>query len=702
MLTLSWWQDQFAAQAGRWRLWAPVAFGGGAAGYFVLETEPSSLVCGLLVLATFAATVVAARFARRRWVVGFLILVAMAAAGVGAAKLRTEAMRAPSVPSGLGAARVEGYVIDVDSPGTSGQRLLIAPVRISRVDPDRLPRRIRVTIPDDAILGPGSGVRMTALLNPPPPKAAPGAYDFARDGYFNGVGGSGLALKPPTLVDLPDQPWRLSLLMQVNAWRWSLSRRIAEAAGPEAAGLAVAMTTGHEAWLSEDQETALRDAGLAHIISISGLHMAIVGGAVFFLVRILIAAWPWAALRVSGKKAAAGAGLAAVILYALVSGWPPAAERAALTAAIAFIAILLDRRAVSFETLAVAALVVTALQPEAVMQPGFQMSFAATTALIALAEGWPRRPKPFALPWAIRFAQTGMGWFTAAVAASFVAGLATQPFAIQHFNRITLYGLLANLATEPLSTFVIMPGLALGAVLAPFGLAEPFLAMAGWGLTAMTELAKVFAGWPNAVVIASSAPGVALAVTFGGLLFTCLWQGPLRWLGLPLFAAVMIWPRPETPALWIAPGGANVAVVAERTATPVRDRAQRFAFDLWARRRGLTEPADAKSQTETLYDCDRFSCAPLSRDGTRVALWWGRRAPKPDQAAALCRNADVVVLRSGEGPSSPACAGRLVIGERDFAWGRAAEVFKTPAGWRMVWAEPLSGQRPWSHRLTGS
>ena len=120
----------------------------------------------------------------------------------------------------------------------------------------------------------------------------------------------------------------------------------------------------------------------------------------------------------------------------------------------------------------------------------------------------------------------------------------TQPFAIQHYNRITLYGLIANLASEPLSSFVIMPALAIGAVLAPFGLAEPALAVAGWGLNAMTEIAKLFAAWPHAVLIAPSAPGVAVAMSFLGLLFACLWRGPLRWLGLPFFAAVAIWPRP--------------------------------------------------------------------------------------------------------------------------------------------------------------
>ncbi|MEO6378173.1 MAG: ComEC/Rec2 family competence protein, partial [Caulobacteraceae bacterium] len=348
-------RGELVAQQGRWRLWAPVAFGSGSAVYFVLDGEPGvGFAAGLVGAGVFVA---ALGWAVIRWrpFAAALMLLAFGVMGFGAAKLRTEAMRAPPAPAGLGAVRLEGLVVDVASPGASGQRLLIAPVRISGLRASQLPRRVRVTIPAEALVGPGVGVRMTVLLNPPPSKASPGSYDFARDGFFQGVGGSALALKPPTIVSVANPPWRLGLLMRVNAMRWSLGRQIAEVAGPSAAGLAVAMTTGHEAWLPKQQEDALRDAGLAHIISISGLHMAIVGGAVVLAMRLAIAAWPWAALRASGKKVAAGAGLVAVILYAIVSGWPPAAERAPLTAIIAFVAILADRRALSFETLAVAA-----------------------------------------------------------------------------------------------------------------------------------------------------------------------------------------------------------------------------------------------------------------------------------------------------------------------------------------------------------
>jgi competence protein ComEC len=131
----------------------------------------------------------------------------------------------------------------------------------------------------------------------------------------------------------------------------------------------------------------------------------------------------------------------------------------------------------------------------------------------------------------------------------------------------------------------------------------------------------------------------------------------------------------------------------------VRDRSQRFALDLWARRRGLEQPEDPKAAAAARYDCDRFSCVPISTAPTRVALWWGRRAPSANRVAGLCARAEVVVLRSGEGADHPACRGRLVLDEHDFAWGRAAEVFRTPDGWRIAWAEPVAGRRPWSHRL---
>jgi len=245
--------------------------------------------------------------------------------------------------------------------------------------------------------------------------------------------------------------------------------------------VAVAMTTGHEAFVTPEDTQAMRDSGLAHVLSISGLHMAIVGGFVFFAVRLFIAAVPPIALRFPGKKIAAVAGLLAVGGYLVLSGAPAPAIRAAVTATVAFLAILLDRRAISLRALAVAALIVLALQPEAVAQPGFQMTFAATAALVALAEAWPPRTREINAPWPILAFQRSVAWLGAALGASLVAGLATTPFAVQHFNRVAVYALPANLATAPITSFLIMPALAVGAALAPLGLGGPFLWLAGFG-----------------------------------------------------------------------------------------------------------------------------------------------------------------------------------------------------------------------------
>ncbi len=688
-------REEAAAQVHRWSLWTPVAFGLGCAGYFQLRIEPPLLPLLALAILTAALAALAARWGRSRALFIALSLIAFASAGFLAAKVRTLAVAAPVAPSSGRPLEVEGWVVDVVSPGATGGRLLIAPVSIAGVAPRDVPRRLRASVKPDALFGPGSAIRFTGLLNPPPAPASPGAYDFARDAFHQQIGGSALVLTPPTTIALPRPPWRFRLLMAVNAARWSLARRIvADMPAPEG-GIAAAMTTGHEAWISREETDVMRDSGLAHILSISGLHMAIVGGFVFFAARLLIAAWPWAALRVSGKKVAAGAAMTAILVYLVISGWPPPAQRSAITAGIAFLAVLLDRRALSLHALATAALVVMALQPEAVVQPGFQMSFAATAALLALAESWPRGIREIKAPLWILAIQRTTGWLWAAVAASFVASAATTPFAVQHFNRVTLYGLPANLAVEPLSSFVVMPALALGAVAEAVGLPSPFLDLAGWGLNALDAVARFFAAAPRAVAIVASAPNETLAVSFVGLLFICLWRGKLRWLGLPVFLTAMLWPRSAPPAVWVAGGGANAALSMDGKALMIRPRGQAFAADVWARRRGLTLLDPQSPDREAYIRCTRDVCETLPAAPVRLAIWQRLIRPSPGDLSAMCGAADIVILRTGEA-SLPACSGKLVLGQAALARGGPAEISRAPEGWRVVWTQPIRGQRPWT------
>lgn len=676
-------------------LWAPVAFGLGAATYLEARGEPSLWRLGALAL---VLTVIWWTLRRRNapaLIVALASLAAFGAAGTLAAKIRSDRVAAPIMTGERVVRRVDGFVVDVVSPGVGGPRLLIAPVSISGLSPERTPRRIRVTIGENEAPAPGQAVRLKAMLGQPPPPAAPGSYDFARDAWFDSIGGVGFTIGDVANAKLDPPPPRLRLTMAVNAFRWRLAQRILARMGPSSGGIGAAMVTGHEAWITQDQTDAMRASGLAHILSISGLHMAIVGGFVFGAVRLGVAAWPWLALRAPGKKIAAVAGLIAVLGYLVISGAPPPAERSAITASVAFLAILFDRRAITLHGLAVAALLILALKPETAGEPGFQMSFAATAALVALAESWPRPVKEISTPWWIRWPQAGITWLAASVAASLVAGLATAPFAMQHFNRVAVWGLPANLAVAPLSSFVIMPFLAIGTLLEPFGLGAPFLAVAGWGIDAMVGIAKGFADAHGAQRIVASAPPQVLVIAFMGLMILCLWKGRLRWVGAPMALAVALWPRPAPPDAWIAADGAAAAVRSGDAAVLLRTDAKRFGAELWARRRGLTPAA------WSLYACDKRICAPALGAPVRLSLAWSRKTPDAETLSGLCVNSEVVVIRApAPERTPPLCADTVLLTAEDFARGGAAELYRHPDGWRIVWAQPLRGDRPWSRLLT--
>lgn len=690
----AWLIDQAAAQADRWTLWTPVAFGSGCAVYFVLLREPQPWLAWVAAIAA-AVILGAARWSVSRIVTIGLVLSAFALGGFALAKLRAEAVKAPVAQVGAGPQWIEAWVVDVAQPGEGGQRLLLAPIRVGDWPPAATPIRLRTTLrPGTPLPPPGAAVRWLGLVNPPPPPASPGSYDFARDAYFESVGAVGLALRAPALITPEaEPPWRLRLTMRVNAVRWALTQRIVAALGPETGGLAAAMTTGHEAFVPREQVDNLRAAGLAHIISISGLHMAIVGGFAFAAARLAVAAWPWLALRVAGKKVAAVFGLAAVLGYLVLSGAPPPAERAAITACVAFAAILADRQAISLHALALAAMGVLLLQPEAVTEPGFQMSFAATAALVALAEVWPRPVREIEAPWWIRAPQAVATWTGASLAVSFVAGLATGPFAIQHFNGVSTWGLFANLAVAPVSSFLMMPGLALGAALTPIGLGQAPLEVAGWSIALMNRIAEWAASAPGAEMVVPSAPAWVLPASFLGVLIVCLWQGPLRWTGLILATSIAWAPRPAPPDVWVAPDGAAVAVRDGRSAVLLRPDVKRFGAELWARRHGLS--VDDAVTPDVRFDCDRWSCAPTAASPVRVSAAWNLRRPLPAaRIARLCATADVVIIRNALRPQG--CAAGLVLSGDDFAAGGAAELYRVDGGWRVVWAQSLRGRRPWT------
>jgi competence protein ComEC len=682
-----------------------VAFGAGSATYFCLKAEPDWIwACAPTLLILLCALAIGRWPANRALHLGAALLV-LAAMGFSDAKLVTQWAAAPVAPANLGVVRLEGWVVDVASPSQGRSRLLIAPTYIAGLAPTATPVRVRVTLKTGAAIAPGHGVTLRAILDPPPGPASPGGYDFARDAWFDRVGAVGLALTPPQEVDPPPPSLGLRMEMALNGLRWRLAERLAEdlqaMAQARGAGLVAAVTTSHQDWLDPADTDDLRNSGLAHMLAIAGLHTAAVTGFVFAAIRLLVAAWPWLALRVSGKKLAAIGGLIAVAVYLALSGAHPPARRAAITASVAFLAILLDRRAVSLHSLALAALIILALQPVAVVEPGFQMSFCATAALVALAELWPRRGGLIQAPWFIAWPQKIKDAVLGLIAVSFVAGAATGPFAIQHFNRMASYGLFANLFADLLASAVLMPALVVAGIGEALGVAPgwlgPPLAVAGWSGQAILAIAHTFAHAPGASHTFASAPPIALLVSFLGIIFACLWKGRLRWAAAPLALAVLVWPRAAAPAGWIAADGGNAAVAVDGRAIVLKPGVRKFASDAWTVHRGLIAPFDPDAEVALAFDCNRTRCLPHTGVTPAMGAWWTKRPPRPEVLDDLCRASAILILKA-QVPTPPSCDGVLVLRPTDFARGGSAEIYPADPGegWRLDWSSDWRGARPWT------
>ncbi len=693
-----------ALQMGRVFLWLPVAFGAGAGLYLTLSFEPAwtwLLVPTGLLLGAFILM-------RRRnisaYILNLLLLFLVAAGGMVVCKLRAEHVRAPVISTAQGNMfAFEAFVIDNVSNTDGAERLMLAPIRMRGIAPDHVPLRIRVSLRPGTVaatgIRPGDAISVFAILNPPPPPFIPGGFDFAQGAYFQGIGAVGFVPGKPKLIMAQPTSLRLAFVLKLNQLRWTLSQALVDtiepAFGKAIGGFAAALVTGDQAWVPDQMVQSMRDSGLAHILSISGVHMAIVGGFVFFSLRLVLASIPWLALRVPVKKVAAALGIVCVLAYLALSGSPAPAVRSAVVAVIAFTAMLLDRRALSLRALAIAALVVIALTPEAVLQPGFLMSFVATAALLALAETHRPPIKEIGVPRWVRFIQSTLHGIWLSLQASTVATASTTPFAIAYFNRFTLYGLLSNLFESPITGTLVMPFLAIGTVFVGTPIAWVTLRIAGFGMWLIRLVSDTAASLPGAVIEWSSAPDYVLALSTAGVLWVCLVRGRARWLGLILAFSILYWPRVTPPDLWIDPEGGNAAVRTPAGAYVLRPKVRQYGFEQWAHHYGVkilgTPARDAD------YECTGYACYPLPSARLRVGFWFSRRPPKDIDMLTLCYSSDLIVTRNDELNWPEECAGVNHITAPDLDRLGAMELTRLKTGWSIRAAQPLRGDRYWSN-----
>lgn len=459
----------------------------GAAVYFSLSFEPSTGVAMLVTLAVSVVAFLVFKLSSSN-VLNVVILAFMGVSlGVAAAQTRTWRVESSKIEQATGPLMIEGWVRAVE-PGAKGLRLLIEVHAMQRSDGEQLPKYIRLTHMSRLEVAPGRFVRCWSVLRPPPRPTLPGDYDFERQAYFRQLGAVGYVQgrcrggaigAPKNLMS------RVSL--RVGAFRHQLARSVYEAAGPEAGGFASAVVSGDRSYLTEDVQNDLRSSGLAHLLAISGLHMGLVGGLVYFIVFRCLVMIEYIALRVAVQKPAAAVALFASLSYLIVSGASVSTQRAFIMSAVVFGAILFDRSAISLRTFAVAMILVVLLQPESVVTPGFQMSFAASGGLIATYEAWNARRARAERPLG------KMSFFVVSLlVTSIVATLSTAPFAIYHFGRTAPLSIFANLFAMPVITFVSAPLAALSLILSPFGLSDVPLQMFGRSLQLVQDIAARF------------------------------------------------------------------------------------------------------------------------------------------------------------------------------------------------------------------
>ncbi len=552
--------------------WVPVLIGCGIGAWFSLPWEPGLPVYGGLAVALLAAVAGAlwgGDLARPAFVA-----LACVTAGALACGLRLWLVQAPMLDAPY-RGPVQGRVVEIDRSQSDALRLTLDRVVLSEMDPDRTPETVRISVRGaEPQVSPGEVVLLTADLSAPSGPAEPGGFDFRRMAFFDGLGAAGYTSSPVVLWEeaAADEQW-------VNRLRSYLGRAIMARAPGDGGAFAAGAITGDRSGISRQVVEDLRDSSLSHLLAISGMNMALLTGFVFMVLRYGLALIPSLALRVNAKKLAAVAAFGVALFYLLLSGANVATERAFLMVTVMLGAVLADRRSLTLRTLALSATALLLWQPESLLEPGFQLSFAATAALIAGFGALDRQVMREKVPrWLIPT-------YTL-VLSSVVAGVATAPYAAAHFNRFADLGLLANLLTVPMMSVVMGAG-AVAALLAPLGLAGPAVWVMDMASRWILFVAHWIAGLNGAVTaVPSPGPLVLPLVTLGGI-WTMLTRGRLRWAGaVPLLVAAGLWLMVDRPVLLISADGGLVGVAGPEGLALSKPRGGGFAAQTWLENAG--------------------------------------------------------------------------------------------------------------------
>ena len=611
--------------------WIAVGFGCGIAAWFALD-EPRQWPAFLCISAALALVGFLLGGGRAGRALGWFCVAAML--GCALVWARSAWVAAPRLERPV-VTEFAATVVSVDRLAAKQTvRMLLRPTYGS------LPPQVRVSIDEDKApqgIAPGAEVRLRARLAPPPPMALPGTYDFARDAWFKRIGAVGKAIGP-VIVLKRAEPHGLARVR--DRLRHHISSRLPEGS----AGIAIALATGDQNAVSEDDADAMRRSGLTHLLSVSGLHIAAVVAFTMWVTLRLLALSETLALRFNLVLVAAAAAAAAGVAYTMLTGAQVPTVRSCVAALLVLGGIALGRDAISIRLIAVGAIVVLLFGPEALAGASFQMSFAAVTAIVALhSTAWSRRLFQ-------RRDEGPIKRIGRALLAMIATGLAVEialiPFALYHFHRSGLYGVAANIVAIPLTTFVIMPLEAGALLLDAIGIGKLLWFLCGLSIEALLWLAHAVASAKGAVAMLPTMPGWAFALIVAGGLWLCLWNGRVRLLGIaPAAIGAAVALLSPGPNLLVTGDGKHLALVDHGAPLLLRERAGDYMRSLVAEASGFDgDPGLLAARPYT--DCSRDACVALVRKSEGEWRLLATRSPTRIDWAAItraCAEADIVV-----------------------------------------------------------
>lgn len=695
-------QEFLASQRENILLWVAVFLGVGSAIYFGLNNEPSAFTtagafsgCVFLFVAMFRlyqkkhdsiSVLCALIFA------GCLVSVAT---GFTASHIKTDFVATPMLNRETRPVMVEGTLDHrEDQEGKKGTLLFLSDLKIEKYPADKTPVKIRITTRKPTDARAGDRVKFLAKLTPLSPPVAPDAYDFARHYYFESIGALGYALSNVEVLQNADED-----NLNLENIRTSISKIIFETVPMREAGIVSALMTGERAAIDDADWDALRASGLAHIISISGLHVAMVAAPVFFIVRFCLALFPFIALRLPIKKIAAFVALIVCCLYVGLVVPSVPTTRALLMTGVALMAIMLDRSPFSLRLVALSAILVLLVSPESIWSVSFQMSFAAVTALVAVAEAM--RPVVSTLYADAGWIKKGLLFIGGVLMTSTIASIATAPFSLYHFQQVASYSVLANALSVPISGIMIMPMVIVSFLLIPLGMADWSLKILGKGVEWLLDIARWTQDLPGALVTAPTQPFLFLLciVLMGGCFI--LFCGRLKYFVSIIFfggaiLSLMFFVR---PAILVSEDGEVMAVRAENTVYLSNKNKDKFAVTTWLKNWDVPRdnvkifPRNDKIILNDKGDfiaCDGAGCR-IQKDGHEIV--YSKRLYELRQD---CDWADIVV--SPTRLSRHFCGGKYIIQygyyELRRQKGFALSFVKNELKIKTV--QEVRGERPWS------